>query len=75
MTLTVAMLHRILEYYKVCSNSEPGLTMNYFTARSNLVPYAFVLEKGETMDCSETILVYDVKVRRYSPLNECNESL
>ena len=24
---------------------DPGLTMTYFTARSNLVPYAFVWEK------------------------------
>ena len=31
-------------------------------ARSNLVPYAFVWEKGKTMDFSETILVYDLKL-------------
>ena len=30
-------------------------------ARSNLVPYAFVWEKGKTMDFSETIVVYDLK--------------
>ena len=30
-------------------------------ARSNLVPYAFVLEKGKTMNFSETIVVYDLK--------------
>ena len=30
--------------------------------RSNLVPYAFVLEKGKTMDFSETIVVYDLKL-------------
>ena len=33
-------------------------------ARSNLVPYAFVWEKGKTVDFSETVLVYDVKVGR-----------
>ena len=27
-----------------------------------MVPYAFVWEKGKTMDFSETIVVYDVKV-------------
>ena len=32
----------------------------------NLVPYAFVQEKGKTMDFSETIVVYDVKVGRCS---------
>ena len=47
----------------------PGLTLTYFTARSNLVPYAFVWEKGKTMDFSETILVHDIKVGRRSQLN------
>ena len=45
-------------------NDDPGLTLTYFTARSNLVPYAFVWEKGKTMDFSETIVVYDIKVGR-----------
>ena len=31
-------------------------------ARSNLVPYAFVWEKGKIMDFSETIIVYDLKL-------------
>ena len=64
MTLKLGMHHRVLEYYQVCSNDDPGLTLTYFTARSNLVPYAFVWEKGKTMDFSETIVVYDVKVNR-----------
>ena len=42
MTLKVGMRHRVLEYYQICSNDDPGLTLTYFTARSNLVPYAFV---------------------------------
>ena len=29
----------------VCSNDDPGLTLTYFTARSNLVPYAFIWGK------------------------------
>ena len=33
--------------------------MTYFTARSNL---AFVWEKGKTMDFSEAIVVYDLKL-------------
>ena len=37
-------------------------TLTNFTARSNLVPYAFVWEKGKTMDFSETIVVYDLKL-------------
>ena len=68
MTLTLCMHHRVLEYYQVCSNDDSGLTLTYFTARSNLVPYAFVWEKGKTMDFSETTcrVVYDVKVGRCS---------
>ena len=31
-------------------------------ARSNLVRYAFVWENGKTMDFSETIVVYDLKL-------------
>ena len=38
------------------------MTLLYFTARSNLVSYAFVWEKGKTMDFSETIVVYDLKL-------------
>ena len=56
MTLKLGMLHRVLEYYQVCSNDDPGLTLTYmyFMARSNLVPYAFEWEKGKTVDFSET---------------------
>ena len=58
-TLKLGMPHRVLGYYQVCSNDDPGLTLTYFTARSTLVPYAFGWEKGKTMDFSETIVVYD----------------
>ena len=62
MTLKLGMQHWVLEYYQVCSNDDPGLTMTYFTARSNLVPYAFVWEKGKKIDFSETIVVCDLKL-------------
>ena len=62
MTLKFGMQHRVLEYYQVCSNYDPGMTLIYFTARSNLVPFAFVWEKGKTMDFSETIDAYDLKL-------------
>ena len=47
-------------YYQVCScsNDTPGLTLTYFTAMSNFVPYL------------PTMVVYDIKVGRYSQLNE-----
>ena len=38
MTLNLGMHHRVLKYYQVCSNDNLGLTLTYFTARSNLVP-------------------------------------
>ena len=57
MTVKVDMQHQVLEYYQVCSNDAPGLTLTYFMARSNLVPYAFVREKVKTADFSEIIVV------------------
>ena len=62
MTLKLGMQHLVHEYYQICSNDDPGLTMTYFTARSNSVPYAFIWEKGKTIDFSETIIVYDLKL-------------
>ena len=50
------------EYYQNYSNGDTGVTLTYFTARSNLVPYAFVWQKGKTMDFSETVIVYDMKL-------------
>ena len=61
----------VLEYYQVRLNSGTRLTVTHFTARSNFVPYPFVWEDGKTMDFSETIVVYDIKVGRCSQLNEC----
>ena len=48
----------------VCSNNEPGVTLTYFTTRSNLVTYAFLWEKVKTVDFSETIAASDLKVGR-----------
>ena len=70
MNLKLDMQHWVLEYYQVCFNDAPGLTLTYFTARSQFVPYSFVWEKGKTMDVSEIIVVYDIKVGRCSQLNE-----
>ena len=58
MTLKVGMQHRMLEYYQIDSNHDPGLTLTYFTARPNLLPYAFDGKK----DFSETIVIYDLKL-------------
>ena len=47
-----------------------SLTLTYFAARSNLVLYAFVLEKGKIMEFSKSIVGYDIKVGRCSHLNK-----
>ena len=39
-------------------------------AGPNLVPYAFVLEKRKTIDFSDTIVVYDIKIGRCNQPNE-----
>ena len=60
MTLKLGMQHQVLENYQVCSNDDPGLTLTYFTAESDLVPYVFLWEKVKTMDFSETAVFYDI---------------
>ena len=47
MTLKLGMQHRVIEYYQIYLNDDPRLTITRFTAKSNLVPYAFVWEKGK----------------------------
>ena len=64
-----------IEYYQICSNDAPGLTLTCFMARSNLVPYAFVWEKVKTINILETIVVCDIKVVRCSQLKWVDEAL
>ena len=45
MTMKLGMQRRVLKYYQVCLNDDPGLTLIYFKARSNLVPYVLYGEK------------------------------
>ena len=46
MTLKVGLQLGVLEYYQIVQIDDPELTLTYFMARSDLVPYAFVWEKG-----------------------------
>ena len=70
--MKLGVQHWVLEYYQVCSNDAPVLTLTYFKERSNLVPYAFEWDQVKTMDFSEIIVVFDIKVGtcRCSQLNE-----
>ena len=52
------------------SNDDPGVTMTYFTARSNLVTYVFLWEKVKKVEFSETIAASDLKVGRCRQLIE-----
>ena len=62
MTLKLGMMLKLHKYYQDCSNYDPGLTLTYFMARSNLVTKAFVWEKVKTVYFSETITASDIKV-------------
>ena len=64
------MQHEGLLPIIVCSNDDPGVTLTYFTARSNLVTYAFLWEKVKTVDFSETIAASDLKGSRSRHLIE-----
>ena len=66
----LGMLHRGHQSIIVCSNDDPGVTLAYFTARSNLVPKAFLWEKVKTVDFSETIAASYLKASRNSHLIE-----
>ena len=52
----LGMYHRGLLHIIVCSNDEAGVTLTYFTTRSNLVTLAFLLENVKTVDFSESII-------------------
>ena len=56
MTLNISIQHWVLEYYLVYSNDDPVMALTYFTAMLNLVPCAFVWEKGKTMDLFRQLL-------------------
>ena len=64
------MQHQVFKYYQICSNEDSGLTLTHFTTRSNLIPNAFVWEKVKTMEFSETIVGYDIKVGTVYAVNE-----
>ena len=64
MILKLGMQHWGLKPYEVFINDDPGLTLTYFTARSNLVTKPFLYEKVKTVDFSDPIAASDLKVSR-----------
>ena len=63
-SMKLGILHRRLLPIIDCSNDDPGVTLTYFTTRSNLETKAFLWEKGKTVDFLETIVACDLKVGR-----------
>ena len=53
-----------------CSNDDPGVTLTYLKTRSNLVTWAFLLEKSENSGFSEIITTSDMKGLRTKHLIE-----
>ena len=51
----------------------PCVDLNLFYGKVKFGPICFRMEKVKTMDFSETIVVYDIKVGRCSQLNEYME--
>ena len=70
MILKLGMYYRGHKLDKVYINNDPGLTLTYFTAKSNLVTYVFLWEKVKTVYFSETITACDLKVGRCRQLIE-----
>ena len=66
----LGLLYQGLQPIIIYSNDDPGVTLTYFTARSNLVILAFLWEKVKTVDFSETTAVCDLKVGRCRQLIE-----
>ena len=71
LTLTkLGIKHRRLRAIIFCSNDKPGLTLTYFTARSNFATYAFTWENVTVMDYFEIIVYYGLEFGLYIKLND-----
>ena len=64
MTLKLGMRHWLLKYYQICSNDDPVLTLTYFTARSDLVPFVFLYGKMllKVVDFQEAVEAFEVNI-------------
>ena len=66
MILKLGLQHHGLKLYKFNINDDPGLTLTYFTARSNLVAYTF--EWGKVL---QTHLMGKTCSKGLNSLNNC----
>ena len=66
MILKLGMYHRGFKRYKAYINDDPGLTLTYFTARSNWVAYTF--EWGKLL---QSHLMGGICIKGLNSLNKC----
>ena len=65
------MQHKGVQLIIVYINHDLGLTLNYFTALSNLVTWAFQWENiKKKSDFSKRSVTFDLKAGRYRQLTE-----
>ena len=55
LALGLGMCHWGCRPYQVCTNDDSRLTLNYFMARSNLIPNAFIWKKSLNVHFSITV--------------------
>ena len=55
------MKHQRPKPFIFCANYDPGLTLTYFTARSNFATLAFIWENVTLMDSLEIIAACDLE--------------
>ena len=53
--MKLCMKHQRPKSFIICANNDPGLTVTYFTARSNFATWAFTWENVRMMDSLEII--------------------
>ena len=57
-------------YDDLCPYDDSWLTLTFLMARSDSVTYAFVWEKGETMDFFDSVVACAIKVDLCNQLND-----
>ena len=74
MILKLGMQHWALKLYNVYINGDTGLTLSYFTARSNLVAGTFECEKllPSRHDEIKKVIVINCNLITFSKIIECN---
>ena len=59
--MKLCMTHQRRKPFIVCPNYYSGLTLTYFSARSNFATWAFILENETMMDSLEIIASSDIE--------------